>query len=146
MALYIALLRKEKHSDFGVDFPDFPGCITAGESLQEVHRRAPEALKFHIMGMLEDGDQLPEPGSFEDIMADPANEGAIPFLVNVPDIKSTRISITVPEPDLELIDAYARQHSLSRSAFLVDVAKQAMRGGEADPARSQERRTSVPRP
>jgi len=25
MATYIALLRKEKDSDFGVDFPDFPG-------------------------------------------------------------------------------------------------------------------------
>ncbi len=28
MATYIALLRKEKDTDFGVDFPDFPGCIT----------------------------------------------------------------------------------------------------------------------
>ena len=27
---YIAYLHKEKASDFGVSFPDFPGCITAG--------------------------------------------------------------------------------------------------------------------
>ena len=38
MATYIALLRKEKESDFGVDFPDFPGCITVGKTLEEAHK------------------------------------------------------------------------------------------------------------
>ena len=27
---YIGLLHKDAHSDYGVSFPDFPGCITAG--------------------------------------------------------------------------------------------------------------------
>jgi predicted RNase H-like HicB family nuclease len=53
MGIYIALLRKEKDSDFGVDFPDFPGCITAGKTLEEAHKGASEALRFHIKGMLE---------------------------------------------------------------------------------------------
>ena len=35
MASYIALLRKDKDSDFGVDFPDFPGCITAGKDMRQ---------------------------------------------------------------------------------------------------------------
>ena len=30
MTTCIALLRKEATSDYGVDFPDFPGCVTAG--------------------------------------------------------------------------------------------------------------------
>jgi len=34
MGSYIALLRKEKDSDIGVDFPDFPGCITVGNTLE----------------------------------------------------------------------------------------------------------------
>jgi predicted RNase H-like HicB family nuclease len=33
MTAYIALIRKEPDSDFGVDFPDFPGCVTAGRTL-----------------------------------------------------------------------------------------------------------------
>ena len=33
MTAYIALLRKDPDSDIGVDFPDFPGCVTAGEAL-----------------------------------------------------------------------------------------------------------------
>ncbi len=32
---YIALLRKDEGSDYGVEFPDFPGCVTAGKTLEE---------------------------------------------------------------------------------------------------------------
>ncbi len=126
MVTYIALLRKEKGTDFGVDFPDFSGCVTAGKTLEEAHKRASEALKFHIKGMLGDGDPIPEPSSLDDIVADPANVGAVPFLVTVPDTKAKRINVTLPESELEAIDAYARQHNMSRSAFLLEAAKRAM--------------------
>lgn len=126
MGTYIALLRKERESDFGVDFPDFPGCITAGKTLEEAHRRASEALRFHINGMLEDEDPIPEPTALDKIMADPSNVGAVPFLVTVPDTKTRRVNITLPENELGAIDAYARRHKMSRSAFLLDAAKRAM--------------------
>jgi len=35
MAIYIALVHKEKDSAYGVSFPDFPGCISAGDTLEE---------------------------------------------------------------------------------------------------------------
>jgi predicted RNase H-like HicB family nuclease len=41
---YIAYLHKDRGSDYGVSFPDFPGCITAGKTLEEASRLAPEAL------------------------------------------------------------------------------------------------------
>ncbi len=125
MATYIALLRKEKDSDFGVDFPDFPGCITVGTTLEEAHKRAAEVLRFHIKGMMEDAEPIPAPGSLDEIMADPADTGAVPFLVTVPDTKTKRINITISERDLESIDDYARRHKMSRSAFLLDAAKRA---------------------
>lgn len=126
MGTYIALLRKERDSDFGVDFPDFPGCITVGKTLEEARRRASEALRFHINGMLEDGDPIPEPTALDKIMADPSNAGAVPFLVTVPDTKTKRVNITLPENELETIDAYARRHNMSRSAFLLHAAKRAI--------------------
>jgi predicted RNase H-like HicB family nuclease len=126
MGTYIALLRKEKDSDFGVDFPDFPGCITAGKTLEEAHRRAADALRFHIKGMLEDGEGIPEPSSLDEIMADSANADAVPFLVTVPDTKTKRVNITLPQNDLEAIDDYARHRNMSRSAFLLEAAKRAM--------------------
>jgi predicted RNase H-like HicB family nuclease len=126
MATYLALLRKEKDTDFGVDFPDFPGCITAGKTLEEAHKRASQALRFHIKGMLEDGYPIPEPRSLDDVMADQANAGAVPFLVTVPDAKIKRVNITLPEKDLEEIDEYAKKRKMSRSAFLLEAARMVM--------------------
>lgn len=127
MKTYYALLRKEKDTSYGVDFPDFPGCITAGESLELIGKRAPEVLRLHIRGMLQDGEGVPEPTSLDDIMADPRNEGAIPFPVQVPEEKTKRINITISETVLRDIDAYVRKRSMSRSAFLAEAAKQAMK-------------------
>jgi predicted RNase H-like HicB family nuclease len=53
---YIAYLHKDAESDYGVSFPDFPGCITAGSSLEEARRMAAEALSLHIAGMRDDGE------------------------------------------------------------------------------------------
>lgn len=62
---YIAYLHKDRDSDFGVSFPDFPGCVTAGRTLEEARRIAAEALALHIAGMVEDGQAIPEPSSLD---------------------------------------------------------------------------------
>jgi predicted RNase H-like HicB family nuclease len=51
---YIAIVHKEADSDFGVSFPDFPGCITAGRTLDEAKDMAAEALTGH-RGYARDG-------------------------------------------------------------------------------------------
>ena len=58
MTAYIALLRKDQRSDYGVDFPDFPGCVTAGRTLDEARRMAGDVLAFHVDGMRHDGERL----------------------------------------------------------------------------------------
>jgi predicted RNase H-like HicB family nuclease len=127
MATYIALLRKEKKGVYGVDFPDFPGCITARDTLEEAGKRASEALWFHIQGMLEDGEPISEPSTLDDVVANPDHADAAHFLVTVPDVKSKRINISLPETILKEIDAHAEQLGLSRSAFLVEAAKESMK-------------------
>jgi predicted RNase H-like HicB family nuclease len=77
MSSYIALIRKDAHSDFGVDFPDFPGCVSAGETLDEARRMAREALELHVSGILDEGEKLPAPRSLHEIMADPENSDAV---------------------------------------------------------------------
>ena len=47
MRYYIALIHKDADSDFGVSFPDLPGCITAGRTLDEARLMADEALAVH---------------------------------------------------------------------------------------------------
>ncbi len=124
MSTYIALIRKDPDSDFGVDFPDFPGCVTAGSTLDEARAMAEEAVRFHVDGMLEDGESLPEPRSLEAIMTDPDNLGAVAFLVSLPDSPSrtVRVNVTLPEPTLRRIDDWAKSQGLSRSAFLAEAA------------------------
>jgi predicted RNase H-like HicB family nuclease len=58
-------------SDFGVEFPDFPGCVTAGTTLEEARRLAAEALALHVAGMQKDGEPLPPPSSLDAAMSDP---------------------------------------------------------------------------
>ena len=45
---YLAYLRKDEGSDFGVEFPDPPGCVTAGRTLAEAQAMAAEALAGHL--------------------------------------------------------------------------------------------------
>ena len=52
MATYIALLRKDPDSDYGVDFPDFPGCVTAGTDLDEASASAREAGLHRVLVLL----------------------------------------------------------------------------------------------
>lgn len=127
MTTYIALLRKDPDSDFGVDFPDFPGCITAGSTIDEAFRMAHEALAFHIEGMLEDGEAIPVPSALDVIMADPDNAGAVPFLVDVPaqHARVVRVNVTLPEDLVQQIDRVSK----NRSRFLADAARRALRIG-----------------
>lgn len=128
MRSYIAIIHKDKDSDFGVSFPDFPGCITAGSTLDEAKDMAREVLPFHIDGLQADGEMIPEPMSLDDAIQHEFAEGAQAFfLVDVPfDDPIVRANITVPKGILDRIDSYAKAHHLSRSAFLTQAAQRAM--------------------
>jgi predicted RNase H-like HicB family nuclease len=133
---YIAYLHKDRNSDFGVSFPDFPGCVTAGKTLEEAHRMAAEALSLHIAGMVEDGDAIPEPSTLDALAEDPAREDAVAFLVHVePETERTvRINITAREKQVEEIDKLANEAGLTRSAFMVQRALNRYHPGRGSPA------------
>jgi len=128
MRSYIALIHKDPHSEFGLSFPDFPGCISAGATLDEARTNAEEALAFHVEGMAEDGDAIPEPSSLEQIMADPENRDAVAVLIPLREqaARTVRVNITLPEATLAEIDRYAEAHGFTRSGFLAQAAKRAI--------------------
>ncbi|HXO19302.1 MAG TPA: type II toxin-antitoxin system HicB family antitoxin [Thermoanaerobaculia bacterium] len=129
MPSYIALLRKDPSSDYGVEFPDFPGCVTAGADLEEARRFAEEALELHLAGLREDGEALPAPSDLEEIMSREENREAVAFLVAVPDpaAEIVRVDLELPETSLKEIDARASSHGLTRSEFLAQVTLEALR-------------------
>ncbi len=120
---YIAYLHKDGKSDYGVSFPDFPGAITAGKTLEEARCLAGELLALHVEGLVEDGEEIPEPSSLDELAKDPAMKGAVAFLVTAttPDTV-VRVNITARESQLEKIDALAQAAGLTRSAYLVQAA------------------------
>lgn len=123
MTRYIALIHKESSSDFGVSFPDFPGCVTAGRTLDEARDLAAEALAFHIEGLLEDGVVLPEPSSLDSVMTERENQDAVAIVVDAPVPRTVRVNVTMPKDVLEKLDAAARARGMSRSGFLVHAVR-----------------------
>lgn len=128
MRQYIALIHKDPDSDYGVSFPDLPGCISAGSTLDEARAMAVEALALHLEGLAEDGEAVPEPSSLEAIMADAENKHGVAVLVDAPApaVRSMRINVTLPADLLEAIDKVAESEGFTRSGFLAQAARKAL--------------------
>ena len=117
---YIAIIHKDADSDFGVSFPDVPGCISAGRTLDDAKNMALEALTGHIAVMHEAGEPVPDPSPLDEIMSNPDYRDGVAFLVSVKEPgKTVRVNITLTEQQLREIDRNAQAHGLTRSAFLV---------------------------
>ena len=57
---YVVIYEKGD-SSYGAYVPDLPGCFAIGETLEEVQTLIDEAIEFHIEGLQEDGDDVPQP-------------------------------------------------------------------------------------
>ena len=122
MRHYIGLIHKEAESDFGISFPDFPGCVSAGSTLDEALAMGREALEGHIEVMAEAGEPIPEPSDVDTVMQDPEHRDGVVVLVPAPDLsgKAVRVNVTLPEGLLQRIDEAAP----NRSRFLADAAEE----------------------
>ncbi len=126
---YIAFIHKDPDSIYGVSFPDVPGCISAGDTIDDAVRNAVEALSGHIRMLEADGDPVPSPRDFDAIMNDPDlaedREGAMTTIVPLVRDRgsSTRINVSLDLGLLEAIDAAARERGQTRSAFLASAAR-----------------------
>lgn len=121
---YPALIHKDADSDYGVSFPDFPGCVTAGASPEEAHELAIEALQFHVQGMVDDGEHIPEPSRGPDLFTQAVESGGVLTFVPVQlPARAKRINVTMHAGLLEDVDKAADAWGLSRSAFLAEGAR-----------------------
>jgi antitoxin HicB len=71
MPHYIALIHKESDSSFGVSFPDVPGVIAAGDSIDDAMQKAAEVLEFAAEDWENrDGSRhFPAPRTIDDLRA-----------------------------------------------------------------------------
>ena len=114
---------------YGVSFPDFPVCVSVGDTVDVAIRRGSEALAFHVEGLAKDGEAIPEPRTIDAIKADPeladwrweAHLVLIPLLLDRG--SSRRVNISLDRGLLNAIDDEARQRRMTRSAFLATAAR-----------------------
>ena len=122
-AFYPAIIERGPEG-YGVFFPDLPGCVTAGDTIQEAAQAAEEALSGHLIVTAEYGEPIPSPSSLDALEIDPAVKEACRLLVRA-DLpgKKVRINVTMDEGLVSAIDAAAA----NRSSFLADAARAHLR-------------------
>ncbi len=116
---------------FGVVVPDLPGCFSAGDTLDVAMDNARVAIDFHCQALVEDGGDIPAMRPLSEHQADPDFAGWIWAVLDVPVERyfgpAEKINITLPRRLLAKIDEYARSHGETRSGFLAEAARAAMR-------------------
>jgi predicted RNase H-like HicB family nuclease len=121
-----AIVHKEADSCYGVSFPDLPGCIAAGATLDEAYADAIEALRFHVEGMEEDRLAAPPPSALQAMDADGGGLMLVPLLL--PEGRPPRVNVSIDRRLLDTLDAEARARGQTRSAFLAEAAERAIKG------------------
>ncbi len=141
MRYAVAIETGNDKQAYGVVVPDLPGVFSAGDTLDEALVNAEEAILFALEDFADRGERIPEATELAALMAGRDGKGGpkkFPsrkwgwHVVNVDTSKLTtkvvRVNITIPEPLLKMIDAYAGSHGESRSGFLARAAQSAMNG------------------
>jgi len=63
-----AVVIEKGESSYGAYVPDLPGCAATAETREETLKLIHEAIEFHIQGLKEDGEVIPEPASSIEII------------------------------------------------------------------------------
>lgn len=132
MKFPIAIEPATETTAWGVVVPDLPGCFSAGDSAEEAFANAVEAIEVHCELLAEDGLDIPVPRPLAEHQADPEFAGNWVWGMVDVDVsrfegKAEKINITLPRRLLAKIDDYARAHGETRSGFLAEAARAAMR-------------------
>lgn len=58
-----AIVIERAGKNYSAYVPDLPGCVATGATREEVESQIREAVEFHLEGMREDGEVIPDPSS-----------------------------------------------------------------------------------
>lgn len=133
MATIIALIHGEAGT-YGIGFPDFPGAVSGGETMDEALRRGREVLATHVEALLDAGQDMPALRTLDEMKADPALAEDFGDVAAVTAIaldlpgRAVRVNISMDENLIARIDAAARARGESRSRFLAEAARTRLAG------------------
>jgi predicted RNase H-like HicB family nuclease len=131
MKFVIAIEPGSENTAFGVVVPDLTGCFSAGDTMEEAMDNARDAIELWCETAIEAGRDIPVLKSITVHQARPEFAGWIWAVIEAPVERyfgpATKLNITLPKLLLAKIDTYAASQGLSRSGFLADAARKAMR-------------------
>ena len=129
MAFYPALIHRDEGTAYGVSFPDFPGTIASNDTIEAAMADAESALVATLETMHELGRDIPEPSSLDVVTAlEEAQDAKAIVLVEARYAEPTvRVNTTIPASLVARIDREALRRGMSRSAFLSEAARAALR-------------------
>ena len=116
MVRYPALIDGKKGA-YGVSFPDIPGVVAMGSTMDEALLNAEEALRDYVIETEKTGDELISPSLIEEVET-PAGSA----LVSIPLVRlsghSVRANLMLDEGILAYLDAEARRRGMTRTKFV----------------------------
>lgn len=125
---YVALFEKEKRG-FSVSFPDFPGCTTFGEDLDEAVDMAHEALSVFVEMKNEEGEALPAPSDKKVLLGLPENKGRKAIFVEITGDGSDfeEVEIVLHQHLLTRIEDYCKEYGVEPADFITVAAREAIK-------------------
>lgn len=57
---YLIVIEGAEGENFSAYAPDLPGCVATAETIEEVEREMHDAIAFHLEGLREAGEPIPE--------------------------------------------------------------------------------------
>lgn len=61
MKLKYAVVYEQTPNNYGAYVPDLSGCISTGAGWREIQDNIRAAMEFHVEGLQENGDPVPDP-------------------------------------------------------------------------------------
>ncbi|WP_028236770.1 type II toxin-antitoxin system HicB family antitoxin [Pseudomonas brassicacearum] len=111
----------------GIQIPDIPGAITAGDTFEEAYSAAIEIAHIMLEELAGSDKGIPLPTSINTHRNNPEFDGMGWGMLEI-DItpylgKTEKVNVTLPGYVIQQIDRFVRDHNIkSRSSFLADAA------------------------
>lgn len=68
---YLIVIEQASDGSYSAYLPDVPGCVSCGDTVEEVKAMIQEALDFHLEGMRQAGLPIPLPTTVSDYVGAP---------------------------------------------------------------------------
>lgn len=113
MKVYPAIIHEE-NGGYWIEFPDLKGCLTQGDTMEELMEMATEALGLYLVSLEENGQAIPAPSNIADISTDEGQTTYISTNMNAYRRDTRAIKKMLSIPAWLAKEAEARNISLSK--------------------------------